>query len=340
MQETFTPHFSIVIPTRNGEAYIATAIDSVLAQTYPHFEIIVLEHDSTDRTLEIVRGYNDSRIRVCAAEQPQTIESNWARILDLELAEYLTILGHDDVLYPEFLQEIVHVIIQEPQASLYLTHFHVIDSEGMIIRPCKPVPYYETGEAFMQARQHFQRDVFGTGYVMRAADYKQVGGFPPFSKLYYADDFTFYRLADISGKVCSPRHLFGYRYHRKSESYMSGLDTLTEASRQFIAALEATPYGQKTANLALARTYVNKTFARRYIRILIHLMQSGDKSKFNAYYQTRQQFLNHFSRNGFSPYDVIARFIEVIIRLPFSWIQKPASKLLHHLVTVKRGMKD
>ena len=72
MSETL---FSVVIPTHNGEAYLAQAIESVLSQTYPHFEIIVLEHESTDRTLEIVRSYTDPRIRICSTNQPQTIES-------------------------------------------------------------------------------------------------------------------------------------------------------------------------------------------------------------------------------------------------------------------------
>lgn len=198
------PVFTIVIPTHNGEAYIGQAIESVLKQTYPHFEIVVLEHESADRTIEIAKSYNDPRIRICSTSEHQTIESNWGRILDLELAEYLTILGHDDVFYPEFLQEIVNLIAQNPAASLYQTYFHIINSDGEIIRDCKPVPYKETGEGFMNARQHFQRDSFGTGYVMRSTDFKRVGGIPPFAKLYFADDFVFYQLANISGKVCSP----------------------------------------------------------------------------------------------------------------------------------------
>src|SRR5215510_4579101 len=103
MSET---RFSVVIPTHNGEAYLGAAIESVLKQSYPHFEIIVLEHESTDRTLEIARSYADSRIRIESTDQPHTIASNWGRILDLQLAQYLTILGHDDIFYPEFLAEI------------------------------------------------------------------------------------------------------------------------------------------------------------------------------------------------------------------------------------------
>lgn len=336
MHET---RFSVVIPTHNGEPYIAAAIESVLKQTYPNFEIIILEHESTDRTVEIARTYDDPRIRISSTNDPHTIESNWARILDLELAEYLTILGHDDILYPEFLQEISRLIAQEPNASLYITHFHIIDSDGTIIRPCRPVPYKESGEAFMRARNTFKRDVFATGYVMRSADYKLVGGFLPFSRLYYSDDFAFYRLAELSGKVCSPQFLFGYRYHRKSESYMSGLETLSEASQQFIAALEQTPYAKNPANLALARAYVNKTFTRRYIRILVNLMQNDDPAKIRSSYTTRRNFLENFPGSNVSIYNLVAEILELLTTLPL-WARKLVARVMQRIIVITRGIKD
>lgn len=332
--------FSVVIPTHNGEAYLGQAIESVLNQTYPHFEIIVLEHESTDRTVEIANSYNDPRVRICSTNEHQTIESNWGRILDLDLAEYLTILGHDDIFYPEFLQEISSLIAQEPNESLYQTHFHIINSDGDVIRDCQPVPYKETGEAFMNARQHFLRDSFGTGYVMRSADFKRVGGFLPFAKLYFSDDFAFYRLADISGKVCSPKFLFGYRYHLKSESYMSGMETLTQASQQFITALEQTPYAKNPSNIVLTREYINKTFTRRYIRILVNLLYSGDTAKLADYYAAHKDFLNQFPSSTFSAYNIMAKIVEIVTRLPLSWVRKPVSKALYYLVKITRGMKN
>lgn len=337
MSETL---FSVVIPTHNGEAYIASVIDSVLSQTYQHFEIIVLEHESTDDTVEIISSYDDPRIRLCSTNQPQTIESNWARILDLELAEYLSILGHDDILYPEFLQEIAHLIAQEPQASLYATHFHIIDSDGRIIRACKPAPYKESGEEYMRARQHFQRDSFGTGYVMRSDDYKRVGGFRPISRLIFADDFAFYSLATLSGKVCSPRYLFGYRYHRKSEAYLSGLETLAEASQQFMSALEETPYAQDPDNMALAREYLNTTFTRRYIRILINIMQINDTVKYQYYRGLHKEFVRRFPQQSFSIYSAMAWIVEILMSLRLAWVLRIVSQLLQRIIKGVRGIKD
>jgi len=232
------------------------------------------------------------------------------------------------------------LIAAEPDASLYTSQFHIIDSDGTIVRACKPTPYKETGEAFLRARQNFQRDSFGTGYVMRSADYKRVGGFLPFARLIYADDFVVYCLADISGKVSSSRFLFGYRYHLKSESYMSGLETLTEASKQFIAALEQTPYAKNPANMVIARNYLNKAFTRRYIRILVYLMRAGDTTKRDAYYAARKSFLTYFPGPTFSRENIIAGIVEILVRLPQSWVQRPAAKVLSYFIKITRGIKN
>jgi glycosyltransferase involved in cell wall biosynthesis len=330
------PRFSVVIPTHNGEAYLAAALESLLGQTYPDFEVIVLEHESTDGTLEIARRYADPRIRIHSTSQPHTIETNWARMLDLELAEYLTILGHDDIFYPEFLEEIAGLIAQAPDSSLYLTHFHLIDSNGKVIRPCKPTPSYESAEEFMQARQHFRRDSFATGYVMRSADYKHIGGFKPFPRLIYADDFAFYSLAALSGKTCSSRYLFGYRSHQKSEGYLADLTTLVEASQQYMDALQQTPYGQNPANLRLAHDYVHKTFVRRYIRILINLMQTSDRAKGVEYSIIYKDFRRRFPQHRFSVYDLLVRVVETLLYLRL----KPVSRVLNYIVKAARGIKD
>jgi hypothetical protein len=175
---------------------------------------------------------------------------------------------------------------------------------------------------------------------MRSADFKVVGGFQPIAKLYFADDLASYRLADLSYKVCSPKFLFGYRYHLKSESYMSGLETLTEASRQFYAVLEQTPYAKNAANMALARQYINDTFTRRYMRILVNLIYSGDTARLPEYYAIHDDFLKSFPNRRFSAYTTAAGIIESISRLRPLWLQKPFSKVLYFLVKISRGMKN
>src|SRR6478735_9250185 len=93
---------SVVLPVRNGAKYLAETLKSITQQTYPYFNIVVLENSSDDGTQEILQACQDSRLLVFPSSKPLSIEENWARMLDLDLAEYMTILSHDDLLYPNF----------------------------------------------------------------------------------------------------------------------------------------------------------------------------------------------------------------------------------------------
>ena len=63
-----SPRVSVVIPVYNREAYIGEAIDSVLAQTFADFEVLVIDDGSTDRSRDVVRGYRDPRVRLLCHE--------------------------------------------------------------------------------------------------------------------------------------------------------------------------------------------------------------------------------------------------------------------------------
>ena len=55
---------SIIVPAYNAEKYVADAIESVLRQTYPYFELIIVDDASTDRTAEVVQSFSDQRIKL------------------------------------------------------------------------------------------------------------------------------------------------------------------------------------------------------------------------------------------------------------------------------------
>lgn len=59
-----TPKVSVVMPTYNAETHLSKAIDSILAQTFDDFEFLIIDDNSTDRTREIIKSYNDKRIRL------------------------------------------------------------------------------------------------------------------------------------------------------------------------------------------------------------------------------------------------------------------------------------
>src|SRR5690349_581871 len=99
------PLISICIPAYNNEAYIAETISSVLSQTYSVFEIIIVDDCSTDNTVEVVRKFNDHRIRFYQNEKNLGMHGNWNRALSLAKGEYVKLLCGDDTIFPGCLQK-------------------------------------------------------------------------------------------------------------------------------------------------------------------------------------------------------------------------------------------
>src|ERR1700676_1468196 len=120
--------FLIVLPVRNGGEHLKACVASILAQVYEHFRLVVLENASTDDTRSWLRQLRDPRISVRESPAPLEIEKNWGRILQLDLSEeFLTIIGHDDLLDPSYLSQMSALIDAHPDAGLYQSHFRLID---------------------------------------------------------------------------------------------------------------------------------------------------------------------------------------------------------------------
>lgn len=238
--------FLIFLPVRNGGKYIRSTIASILSQTIGDWLLYVLENCSSDDTLTIVQSFGDSRIRVIAAKSSLSIEQNWARISDVLQSratadQFVTMIGHDDILYPEFLAAIGDLADKHPDATLFQTAFDLIDSDGLLIRPCRPVPEAESWIDFLAARCWGLRDSYGTGYAFRAEAYLRVGGMPSLPMLLFSDDLLFTRLAALGRKVSSAESCCAYRLHSASASASVSADrtvSLILALRRYAEILE------------------------------------------------------------------------------------------------------
>lgn len=127
------PSVSVIIPTYNRAQFISQTIDSVLAQTFTDYEIIVVDDGSTDETAQILAGYgNQLRLFSQANSGPSA-----ARNLGLQVAqgEFVGFLDADDLWYPEMLATTVSHLCTNPQIDLICGAWDVIDETGQMIRP-------------------------------------------------------------------------------------------------------------------------------------------------------------------------------------------------------------
>lgn len=121
-----SPVFSVIIPTYNRAEFIKKTIDSVLAQAFADFEIIVVDDGSTDNTVEIVKAIGDKRITY---HYKKNEERAVARNTGTSLAKgkYLTFLDSDDLLYKEHLTVALEVVKKCSEPEFFHLGYEIKD---------------------------------------------------------------------------------------------------------------------------------------------------------------------------------------------------------------------
>ncbi|MFV2002998.1 MAG: glycosyltransferase family 2 protein [Paracoccaceae bacterium] len=129
------PRVSLCMPVFNGENYIAHALDSIAAQTFDDYEVIVSDNASTDRTQAIVqaRAAADPRIRYVRNEQNLGAARNYNIGFELARGEYLKWFAHDDAISSNFLALMVAELDRQPATSLAFGRTVSIGEDGVEI---------------------------------------------------------------------------------------------------------------------------------------------------------------------------------------------------------------
>lgn len=206
--------FSIILPVRNGGDYLKACVSSILNQTNRDFNLIVLDNHSTDGSLEWVSSLSDSRIIIHSSATSLTIEENWGRIKDVTKNEFMTMIGHDDILDRFYLEEMDKLIAKYPEATLYQTHFSYIDKDGEITRLCLPMDEIQQAFEFLACQMNSTIDSTGTGYMMRSKHFDELGGMPQnYPNLIFSDYHLWISLASKGFKATSQKECFQYREH-------------------------------------------------------------------------------------------------------------------------------
>ncbi len=130
--------FSIIIPTYNRASFIEKTIRSVLSQTYPNFEIIVIDDGSVDNTEEVVCAIEDKRITY---HKKKNEERAKARNYGARLAqgEYINFLDSDDTLYPVHLEEAFKLISEIGNPEILHLNYDIKDPLTNLAEPVKSV---------------------------------------------------------------------------------------------------------------------------------------------------------------------------------------------------------
>lgn len=126
------PRVSIGMPVYNGESFLKEAINSILAQTFADFELIISDNASIDRTQEICRFYavQDQRIHYYRNERNMGAAWNQNQVARLAKGDYFKWAHHDDICAPELLEKCVEVLDQNSSVVLCYPQTTIINQAG------------------------------------------------------------------------------------------------------------------------------------------------------------------------------------------------------------------
>ena len=127
-----SPKVSVVMAVYNGEQYLRLAIDSILGQTFTDLDFIIVDDGSTDQTPEILRSYDDRRIRVIS-QNNQGPGAAANRGIRASSAEYVARLDADDLAAPDRLHKQVGFLDQNPDYVLIGGFMEIITADGQPI---------------------------------------------------------------------------------------------------------------------------------------------------------------------------------------------------------------
>lgn len=127
------PTVSVILPTYNTDFFLHDAIDSILAQTYKDFELIIINDGSTDKTEEIILSYNDPRIRYIKNETNLKLINTLNKGIDLSRGKYIARMDADDISLPNRLEKEVNFLENHPDLSVVSCFPYNINMEGKVL---------------------------------------------------------------------------------------------------------------------------------------------------------------------------------------------------------------
>ena len=115
------PFVTIAIPTFNRAAFLKGCVASALAQTYPHFEVLVSNNASSDDTIGVLNSFNDVRLRVLNQSTNIGLHPNLNACVTNAKGDYIVIVPDDDRITPWLLERCAGLIRQQPQLATVVT---------------------------------------------------------------------------------------------------------------------------------------------------------------------------------------------------------------------------
>ncbi len=211
------PLVSVIMPAYNAERYLVQAMDSLLAQTYQHWELLVADDGSRDSTRALIDSVDDPRIRRYHQDTNQGYLKTWNSLLPKAAGTYITFLDADDYIHPDRLQRLVEFLEKHPEIAICGSGIAYVDDNQEI----ESERQYPTEWAKIQKDlYHPTRFPFcGSAVMIRREVAGNVEGYRPFfDRLGWEDHDWLIRCCEQYRATNLPEILYYYRQNPASVS--------------------------------------------------------------------------------------------------------------------------
>ncbi len=206
---------SVIIPAYNAAEFILATIESVRAQTFPDWELIVIDDGSTDNTRSLVATCTDPRVHLFSYPNAG-VSTARNRAFSHAQGEFIALLDADDLWSADKLADQVAALQSSPQGLLVYSRTYLMSHSGDRISPVR-MPRLPQGNVYPDLLQH-NFMINGSSALVRRQAWIEAGGFDP--DLTQGEDWEFYcRVAALGQVVAVPKPQIFYRQRRSSTSY-------------------------------------------------------------------------------------------------------------------------
>lgn len=207
------PLVTVLMPVYNAAAFVREAIDSILGQTLGDFELLVVDDGSTDGSADILRSYDDPRIRVARSPTNEGVTAALNRGLDLAEGRYVLRMDADDVSLPDRLENQVRYMEEHPEVGVCGGSIHGFNATREFEAPIPRAQTHEPmvctlpfGTVLLHPTVIFRGELFRDG-LRYDPDYP------------HAEDYELWcRAARVTRLAVLPAIVLRYRMHGRSIS--------------------------------------------------------------------------------------------------------------------------
>jgi len=211
-----SPLVSIAIPAYKA-TYLKQAIDSVLAQTFTDWELIIVNDKSPEPISEIVESYADYRIRYYVNETNIGNDDpavNWNKCLSYARGEFFALLCDDDYYEPSFLEEMLALAAKYPNVSVFRSRTKLIDENNQVLDYYPSAPEWESCLDYLWHKVSIVRRQTISEFLLRRKHIVSLGGYAQLPKAWFADEISIYRFSEENGIASTNLFLARFRNSR------------------------------------------------------------------------------------------------------------------------------